>query len=164
VRDLEGRLRFVIERAVKQSQYPKYLYPENAAKSDVLFGACMLDRKVVRFWGIVLVEGSLDVIRLRQHGISLVAGILGSKVSDRQAEIIDRLRPAKVFTMFDKDSSGIVATVEARKKLKRIPISVCRYPAGVSDPAEMSRKEAEGSISRAISYTEFARRTRSLLS
>lgn len=161
VRDSQNRLKFVIERAVLPSQFPKYLYPEHSEKSSVLFGACFLNPGMVRSSGILLVEGSLDAIRLHQNGISSVVAILGSTLSKKQAEIIGRMRPKVVTTMFDKDSSGIGATFSVKQKLPRIPIYVCKYPKGCNDPAELTREEAHRSISRAVPFSTFASQARS---
>ena len=115
VRDHKGRLKFVIERATLPKQWPKYLYPPNAAKSEALYGVDKIDLGMVRSFGVVLTEGSLDVIRLHQHGVTTAVAILGSKESRRQAEIIDRLRPRAIYTMYDRDLSGMGATLQTRR-------------------------------------------------
>jgi DNA primase len=161
VRDQQGRLRFVIERAVFPNQFPKYLYPKESHKSDLLFGACFLNPGMIRWSGIVLVEGSLDVIRLHQHDISSAVGILGSKLSKRQAEIISRMRPMHITTMFDKDTSGVGATISVKQRLSRVPMIVCRYPKGKNDPAELTKEEATRAISRAVPFSVFMHTARS---
>jgi DNA primase len=160
VRDSERRLKFYIERAVLESQFPKYLYPENARKSEVLYGACHFDPGMVRSFGVVVVEGSLDAILFDQNGVSTVGAILGSTLSKRQAEIIIRERPARVFTCFDRDTAGVGATFSVRKRITRTPIFVCRYPKHINDPGEIrTREEADRIIKRAIPYSTFYART-----
>jgi DNA primase len=156
--DLQGRLRFVIKRAVRPKDHPKYLYPEHSQKERLLFGACQIDLGMVRSKGIVLVEGSLDVIRLHQHGFCNTVGILGNFISDIQARQIANLRPKCVYAMFDKDAAGLWATISAYDRLgETMPIKVCRYPSNRSDPAELSREEAERVIRRAVTWLEFSR-------
>ena len=70
-------------------------------------------------------------------GLPNTASILGSRISERQAEIIARLRPPRVYLMFDKDSAGIGAILSARERLRKFPLYVVRYPKGKSDPAEL---------------------------
>jgi DNA primase len=159
VRDGRKRLLFVIERAVREKDWPKYLYPKDAEKTSLLFGACEVDLGMINSFGVVLVEGSLDTIRLHQHGVSTAVGILGAYLSDRQAEIIMRMRPKLVYTFFDYDGSGANSTMQVRKKITRIPIWVCQYAkGGPTDPASMSRKEVERAVEKAIPYTKFITR------
>ena len=158
--DERGIRRFLIKRATRSQDWPKYLYwPEGAVKTALLFGACKLDRKQVSSHGLVLCEGSLDAIRLQGMGIQATA-ILGTGLSDRQAQIIRSLRPRRIFFMFDKDGAGIRNTELAATKLTKCPLFVCLYPKGKADPAELTRKEARHAIDTALSMTAFKRRLR----
>jgi DNA primase len=143
--DENGKLKFLIKRAVLPSQHPKYLYSEGAVKTEILFGA----DKLRMGQDIVLVEGSLDVIAISQHGIP-VAGILGTGISDAQVRVLANLRPRKIFLMYDKDLSGIKNIEIASNKLRRYPLFICRYPAGKSDPAELTGRQAHRAVQRAI--------------
>jgi len=147
--DEKDVLRFLIKRAIKSGQNPKYLYTEGFPKTSLLFGACAIPPGMVRSDGIVLVEGSLDAIILQQHGIPAVA-ILGTGISQKQVEILSRMRPRRVYFMFDRDSAGVVNIELAARRLRRYPCFVCRYPKGRNDPAELSREEANRVISRAV--------------
>lgn len=164
VRDLDGRLAFVIERSVTEKDWPKYLYPEDAERSAFLFGAGQIDPRVIRSRGMAVTEGSLDAIVLAQHEILPVpVAILGSYPSDRQVEIINRLRPSRVYSFFDFDAAGFLNTIRLRKQITRIPIFVCRYPkGGPTDPAAMSRKEAHRSVEKAVPFVKFQTRVRAL--
>src|SRR4029077_1685792 len=82
--DENGKLKFLIKRAVLPTQNPKYLYSEGAMKSDVLFGADKIRQKGQH---IVIAEGSIDVIKLHQHGM-LAVGLLGTGISDEQMRIL----------------------------------------------------------------------------
>ena len=158
--DERGIARFLIKRAVREKDWPKYLYwPEGTSKTSVLFGACKLDRKQVSSHGLILCEGSLDAIRLQQMGLQATA-ILGTGLSDRQAQIIRSLRPRRVFFMFDKDGAGVRNIELAAVKLTKVPIFVCLYPKGKSDPAELTKKEANQIIEDSISINAFRRRLR----
>lgn len=165
VYDARRRLRFVVKRAVTSKQQPKYLYsPEGCEKNAVLFGLDKIDTGMVRSSGIVLVEGSIDVIRNHQHGIGNTVGILSSKLSLIQAQLISNLRPKRIITMFDADVSGIEATISVRRRLHSHPIVVCRYPSGKTDPAELSQREVERVIDRAIPYVRFQQLVTRLIS
>jgi hypothetical protein len=153
--DENGKLKFLIKRAVLPQQQPKYLYSENSSKTSILFGAGK-----ARFGPtIVLTEGSLDVIRLNQHGISAL-GILGTGISDAQVKILARMRPRRVCLMFDKDIAGVRNVEIAMEKLRKYPLFICRYPAGKSDPAELSKEQALRSVERAVPALLWKRKVR----
>lgn len=157
-KDERGRTQFLIRRTVKPNVEPRYLYPEGSERNRVLFGACNIDLGVVRSRGILLVEGSVDAMIQDQHGIIPVGAILGSKLSEIQASFIANKRPKVIYTMFDADAAGIGATISVRYRLRSVPIRVCRYPKGKSDPAELTREESERAIDRAIDFNEWKRK------
>jgi hypothetical protein len=157
--DEKGILRFLIKRAVKPKDWPKYLYaPDGCEKSSLLFGACNIDRDLLLCQGIVLCEGSLDCMTLHQNGVRNAVAILGSKLSVKQSRIISRLKPRRVYLMFDKDASGFHAIVSADRLLKKYPIFICLYPSGRQDPAELTKAEAQRMIEKAVPLTMFKHR------
>jgi DNA primase len=160
--DLNGHIRFLIQRAVKERDHPKYLYTEGFPKTSLLFGACRIDLKMLRSVGLILEEGSIDAIRTHQHGLRIATAILGTGISEAQRRIIAKLRPPRIYFMFDKDTSGIKNIEIAAEKLRKYPIFVCRYPKGVSDPADMTRREAYRSIENALPLYKFKQRLQSM--
>lgn len=151
-------LRFLIKRAIRPRDWPKYLYTEGFPKTSLLFGACLLDRDQVRSDGLVLVEGSLDAVRLHQHGIRNVVAVLGTGVSEKQAAIISRLKPRRVVMLFDKDGAGWRSMQITEHRVKTTPLFTCLYPSDKSDPAELSRKEAVRIIENAMPLVKFKQR------
>lgn len=163
--DQRGRIPFVIKRAVREKDQPKYLYwPEGCERTAVLFGLDKINPGMIRSDGIVLVEGSIDAILNHQNGITNTAGVLGSRLSEIQAQMIANARPRRIITMFDADSSGIGATISVRKHLRSTPIKVVKYPKGKTDPAELSQKEAQRAYSRAVPYVKFQQSVTRLIS
>ena len=156
-KDENGRLRFLIKRAVSERQNPKYLYTEGFQKTSLLFGACVIDQGMISSEGLILVEGSLDVIRLHQHGLRNTGAILGTGISEQQRRIIARLNPPKVYLFFDRDSAGIRNIEIAIPMLRKYPLYVVKYPQGKNDPAVMTNAEAHRQISRAVPALKFAR-------
>jgi hypothetical protein len=59
--------------------------------------------------------------------------------------------------MFDKDIAGVTNIEIASKKLVKYPLMVCRYPKDKSDPAELTKQEAERSIERALPIISWRR-------
>jgi DNA primase len=159
--DDRGTLRFLIRRAVKDSQWPKYLYSEGYPKTSLLFGGLQTDLGMVQSRGLILVEGSFDTIKLHQYGLTCAAAILGTGISPEQMRIVMKLRPKRIFLMFDRDTAGVTNISLAAKLLARkYPLFVCRYPRGKFDPAELVKKEAWNSLMRAVPYSLWNRKSR----
>ena len=155
--DERGQVRFLIKRAVRPKDRPKYLYSEHAVKESLLFGAGRIDLGMVRSHGIVVVEGSIDTISNHQDGLRTTVGTLGTGISIHQARILDALRPPLVFLMFDRDVAGVHGIEMAREYLPKSRLLVCRYPKDKFDPAEMTKAEKHRSLAKAISVAEFLR-------
>ena len=160
--DENGTFRFLIKRAIEGDGYLKYLYTDGAIKTSLLFGACMLDRERVRSQGLVLCEGSLDVIRLHQVGVTNAVGILGTGLSKRQARIVDKISPKRIYLFFDRDPSGVSNIYSVKERLPHYPLFVVRYPAGLNDPADFTGKEAERALEKALPISLFIRKARAL--
>jgi len=157
-RDELGTLRFLVKRAVSDRQRPKYLYTEGVPKTSLLFGGGQIDLGMVQSVGLVLVEGSIDVIRFHQFGLANTGGILGSGISEQQRRIVSRMRPVRIYLAFDKDAAGIYNIECAARMFRKYPLFVCRYPKGKSDPAELTRKEALATLDKALPLALFLKR------
>lgn len=156
-KDENDRLRFLIKRAISDRQNPKYLYTEGFPKTSLLFGACQIDPGMIKSDGLILVEGSLDVIRLHQHGLRNTGAILGTGISEQQRRIIARFNPPRIYLFFDRDSAGVRNIEIAVPMLRKYPLYVVRYPRGKNDPAVMTKEEAHRQISRAVPAMKFVR-------
>jgi DNA primase len=154
-KDERGITKFLIRRATKENQQPKYLYTEDVPKTSLLFGACQTDQRMIRSQGMILVEGSLDAIRLHQNGFTNACAILGTGISKAQTEIVARMRPKRIYLMFDKDVAGVTNIEIAKKRLYKYPLFVVKYPKGKSDPAELTKEEIRRQISRAVPVHRF---------
>lgn len=157
-KDIDGHLRFLIKRAVTDRQWPKYLYTEGFPKTSLLFGACQIDPRMIRSDGLILVEGSLDAIWLWHLGFRNVCAILGTGISKKQAEIIARWRPRRIYFMFDRDTAGVRNIEIASIRLRKYPLFVCRYPKGKTEPDGLTRREADRVIARSLPISKFRQR------
>jgi DNA primase len=79
-------------------------------------------------------------------------------LSRRQAEIIHRVRPPRITCMFDKDAAGVRNVFSTAERVPQCPIFVCLYPGHRKDPAELTKKEVERAIEKAIPLVKFKRR------
>src|SRR5213078_4334045 len=128
-------LRFLIKRALRPKDWPKYLYTAGFERTSLLFGAGFIDLGMVQSHGLILTEGSFDTIRLHQHGLANATGILGTGLSEQKRRTISRMRPKRIYFFFDKDAAGVVNIEIAARLLRKYPLYVVRYPARRSDPA-----------------------------
>lgn len=97
----------------------EHLYGLHLANSDVPF----------------LVEGAIDVLKLRDLGISAL-GCFGAKLTDEQVKILIK-NFTSVNLMYDGDKAGMDATYSAMMKLKdKMDINIYVLPFGV-DPGEI---------------------------
>lgn len=154
-RDENNKLKFLIRRAVLPRQNPKYLYTEGFPKTSLLFGACALDLGMVSSDGLILVEGSIGTILNHQDGLRNTVAILGTGISELQRRLIARIRPPRVYFMFDKDTAGITNIEIAAPLLKKYPLYIVRFPKGKDDWDEISRKEKVKQLSRAVPAFRF---------
>jgi hypothetical protein len=162
-KDERGITRFLIKRSVISDHGTKYLYwPEKEVagwgKTDILFGAGQIDLGMIKSDGLILVEGSLGTILNHQDGLRNTTAILGTGISDKQCRIIARLRPPRIYFMFDKDSAGIRNIEIAAPKLRKYPLYIVKYPKGKTDWDDTTREEKVRQISRAIPAWQFIRK------
>lgn len=155
-KDENGITRFLIKRAISDRQQPKYLYTEGFPKTSLLFGLDKIDLGLVKSEGLVLVEGSTDVIALRQSNLKTAGAILGTGISDQQVRIIARVSPPRIYLLFDKDSAGVHNIEIAVSKLRKCPLYVVRYTKGKTDPAELGEL-VHRQIKRAVPAMQFVR-------
>lgn len=125
---------------------PKYRYPAGFDRSGNLYG----------FWNItdlkrvVLVEGPLDAVWAQEAGVP-AAAILGSSLTDRQADILANNSVHRVTLCFDADEAGRLAAERAIPTLRQRGMWVyqAKLPKGVKDiqevPLEQVANIAEGS-------------------
>lgn len=156
--DERGTLKFLITRATRERDWPKYLNSDDSAKTSLLFGACLLDREQVASLGLVLVEGPFDVIRMHQNGLRNTVGVLGAYLSIEQRRVISRIKPPKIVSAFDCNVAGIRALRHAESLLKKYPFFVGLYPRDKDDPGELSRREAWKLVERAVPFVKVKKR------
>jgi len=128
-------------RAVNEKQIEKdgkYKLPPNFVKSAVVYN---LNRQQKEADRLILVESFLSVFNLYQHGISNVVALMGSQISDKQAQlIIKHLGPdGKAALLFDADEAGRKCTIECLKKLSlRIYVKAINIRPYAKKPHELN--------------------------
>ena len=105
LRKPSGELVGVVRRPVQPGEGPKYLYPRN-----VDIGHCLFNYDGDGTDVVVLVEGALDAIAFWNIGVEAWA-IYGSRFSEHQLLLIDRVDPTYVVTAFDNDEAGFACAL-----------------------------------------------------
>lgn len=104
VRDVRGNLLGVIRRFLDPDAELRYRYPKGFKRSTNLFASWMVEHDEETDH-VVLVEGSLDAIKVWQAGYSAVA-CFGNSISATQIRVLRRLGVSQVTLFSDNDRGG----------------------------------------------------------
>ena len=122
-------------RAMGDAQ-PKYL---NTAETPIFnkrrgLYALNMASKERSVGHLVLVEGYMDTVSLRKHGVQPVVATLGTALTEEQARLMKRYAP-EVWISYDGDPPGQKAALRALDILdgQDLPARVIDYPGGM-DP------------------------------
>ena len=138
VRDTRYNVVGLIGRAVHDWQDPRYLYNKGFKRADILFNI----QNAKKFDECIVVEGSLDCVKVIQAGYKNCVATLGAKVSPNQSSMLRKWFD-KIIIFSDRDDAGdamcdaIINSCEG-KDLSRMVI-----PNHVKDPCEMSEHEIQ---------------------
>jgi DNA primase len=137
VHNEHGELVAYSGRAIDETE-PKYRLPAGFRKSRVLFN---LHRAIQsRLDTLILVEGFFDTFKIHQAGHRNVAALMGSRLSDRQAELIGT-HFDQVILMLDADEAGKAATAAARTALSSIlEVQIVELASG-TQPDQLASEE-----------------------
>jgi hypothetical protein len=132
LRDPAGQVLGVVRRSLG-GHGPKYRYPTGVDVGRLLFQYTPAHREAV-----VLTEGALDAIALWNVGVTAMA-IYGSRLSEHQVHLIDKIDPTYVYTCYDLDKAGWSAHVETERAFKHRLVARLSWPKGWGgDIAEIS--------------------------
>ena len=135
VRDREGRLAGLIGRSVINEE-PRYFYYWHFPKSLTLYNI----ENVREGEDLIVTEGVTKTLRLVQWGMPSVS-ILGSRLSEQQAGLLEGLRPRRVLLCLDPDESGIKGVKEARKSLTMPECFVIMTPCQIDEMEPQAFRE-----------------------
>lgn len=126
---------------------PKYRYAAGFEKSHILYGLWKLASRSPQ---VILVEGPLDAIWVQEAGFPGLA-ILGSTLSEQQAQLVVSLHPSKVILCFDNDEAGKLAGQKAVLTLKQKGCWVykAKLPSKYKDIQEVQSKDVGKVLSNA---------------
>jgi DNA primase len=124
-------------RAIDQTE-PKYRLPAGFRKSHLLFNLHRAIRNGDRT--LILVEGYFDTFKVHQAGHHNVAALMGSNLSNRQADLIGTYFD-QVILMLDADQAGKAATTAATTALSsNLPVQIVEL-ASATQPDQLASEE-----------------------
>jgi DNA primase len=124
-------------RAIDEAE-PKYRLPAGFHKSHVLFNLHRVIQS--RDHTLIVVEGFFDTFKTHQAGHHNVAALMGSKLSDRQADLIGTYFD-QVILMLDADEAGKAAADEAGTALSSIlSVQIVELASG-TQPDQLASEE-----------------------
>ncbi len=114
----------------------KYLFPSGFNKSFELWNFHRIKgkNKLIRDFGLIVVEGFTDALRLIQHGFDNTVALMGWSMSEKQSELIMSVTD-KIALFLDNDETGRNAVKKIHQQLiHQVFIKVVPYP---DDPAKI---------------------------
>lgn len=141
VRNASYKIVGLIGRATSTDQEPRYLYNTGFKRAVVLFNI----QNAKNYDSVIVVEGSVDAMKVHQAGFPNVVATLGAQVSVQQVKLLKKYFD-KIIIFSDNDDAG--------KAMKDAIISSCcgkeiysaEVPEGAKDPGELSVEEIQKSI------------------
>jgi DNA primase len=142
IRDERGRVIGFGGRLI-DGEGPKYLNsPETPLydKSKVLFGLFEARQAIQQKRRVIVVEGYMDAIALRQAGFAEVVAPCGTALTEPHLEKLHRLAPDAI-AVFDSDAAGVRAAERSLPLFLRAGIRPWRLDLGAAkDPDELIQK------------------------
>lgn len=111
----------------------KYLYNEGFSRIDTLGGN-------YRNEVVVLCEGYLDAIKLRQFGLKYVSAIFGWKITSKQVEKLRHSGVKYIISALDTDGPGRKGTDYLKNFFKVVEF---QFPPNVKDPGDLNKQQFE---------------------
>lgn len=150
VRNDSFRLVGLIGRLLDPDAKPRYTYTRGFGKKEILFN--LQNAKVFR--SVILVEGSLDCMKVVQAGFPNTCAVLGSNLSDEQTALIGKYF-SDVVIFSDNDEAGIGLAKNIAYKCGGMNISYVDYgDLPYTDPGEMPEEEIRRVIENRLSDIE----------
>lgn len=141
-----------IGRAVDTSVEPKYLYSKGFPRKDILFNL----NNAKKYNSCIVVEGSLDAMKIHQSGFPNVVASLGATITSGHIErLIKYFDTIIIFS--DNDHAGFAMRDEIISKCYDKDLKIVNYKdPNCKDPGQMSEAEIAEHIESAIDYFEWS--------
>lgn len=147
-RDENYRLVGFIGRAIRDEQKPKYLYTKGFGRANILWNL----NNAKHYNEVIVVEGSLDAIKVHQAGFPNVVSTLGAAITDNHIDLLHR-HFYKIIVFSDNDDAGKAARDGIIDRVPDRDLWVVEYPnADMKDPGDLSEDEIREAIRSSHDY------------
>jgi DNA primase len=140
IHNAEGELVAYAGRSLDPETEPRYKLPAGFNKSLELYNlhrAAQADGR----GAVIVVEGFFDVMKVHQAGFPAVVALMGSSLSDAQAELLGAFE--RVILMLDGDEAGAEAAPKIAAQLaRRLLVRIADVPEG-TQPDQLSSEEIQ---------------------
>lgn len=126
---------------------PKYLYTKGFKRAGVLFNL----QNAKAYDSVIVVEGSLDAIKVHQSGFPNVVSTLGSNVTDTQTDLLKK-NFTKILIFSDQDEAGNGMRRDIMESCPEKDLWIVPYPGDEKDPGELSEDQIRTAIQSSIDY------------
>lgn len=137
-----------IGRAVNPDVQPKYLYSKGFPRKSTLFNL----NNAKRYDSCIIVEGSLDAMKVHQAGFPNVVSSLGATITDGHMLLLSKYFD-KIFIFSDNDSAGYAMRDQIISKCYGKDLQIIEFQdPGCKDPGEMTEDQISDHIDKSIDY------------
>lgn len=137
-----------IGRTTDPDVQPKYLYSKGFPRKDILFNL----NNAKRYGSCVVVEGSLDAMKVHQAGLPNVVASLGATITDGHISLLNRYFDS-IIVFSDNDSAGDAMRNLILSKCYSKDIKIVGFgDSGCKDPGEMSEDQILEYVNGAADY------------
>jgi DNA primase len=144
-RDEASKLVGFIGRSVDDDIQPKYLYSKGFPRKSILFNL----NRAKKFDYVVVVEGSLDAMKVHQAGFPGVVSTLGAAVTDQHIALLRKYFD-EVIIFSDNDEAGFSMRDKLVEGLQGKRVRVVEFPEpGLKDPGDMDSVTIASCINKA---------------
>lgn len=138
VRDQQYKLVGFIGRATNAEQEPRYLYNKGFKRANIVFNI----QNAKKHDSCIIVEGSIDAMKVHQAGFPNVISTLGAQLSANQIKIIKRCFD-RIIIFSDNDDAGKAMRDDIIKLCCGKEIYTVENTTGCKDPGEMSCEQIQ---------------------
>jgi DNA primase len=141
-RDEASKLVGFIGRAVDPDAQPKYLYSKGFPRKSILFNL----NRAKKYDYIIVVEGSVDAMKIHQAGFPSVVATLGAAVTDEHIALL-RKNFDTIIIFSDNDHAGFSMRDKLVEGLSDKTVKIVEYPgADFKDPGDMDAETIKACI------------------
>lgn len=138
----------LIGRAIREEQKPKYLYTKGFGRAKILFNL----QNAKHFDEVIVVEGSLDALKVHQAGFPNVVATLGSAITEHHMELL-RHHFYKIVIFSDNDVAGKRARDGILDRVPDRELWVVEYPSeDYKDPGDLTEEQISEMIENSVDY------------